>query len=396
VLSKCNLYRYSTYARSPLETANEVKYGIPGVPNYHYEHCALRLATLNKGGTLMGCKHTGYDREIDGKIRRLVTPTFENSNNWTAPLLSFSMGKALPAYYMWWEKAPVGKWRKLQWVPPAAQDHYKFDESPAYPDTLFIGGLTGTHSFSYAMSTYSAELYLGFNGRRDLIAWEYKWTNPAESVAAGGPPALPGSNPSKYILGRWREPQLPWSSPRNFVPEAVDQTAAAGKVTAAAQGAWDAPNVFDYHSAPASRRQFTVSAYVHFNNGNTPVRQNRAEGLPHHVSHESGSSGLSAINWGNYFDDADAAVTAGNVWHLGKEFKRFNATTWTTELRDSGSGSWSNMEVTSWRGSASYHSICNRVYNPSTYNTAKYNASTFAGQYFAAGDAPCPRWGSAR
>jgi hypothetical protein len=167
--------------------------------------------------------------------------------------------------------------------------------------------------------------------------WEYLWENPAEKVAAGGPPALPGANATKLILGRWREPQLPWSSPRNFRP-AVVGTAPSGYSRQAAAKAkavhsWDAPTVFGFvgTGAPASSRHtFTVSAYVYLRQL-APVYQNMSEGLPaltfSHLNDrgERVNSGTESIDWKSYFADAPAATLVGNLWHVGKEFAPPNA-----------------------------------------------------------------------
>jgi len=211
---------------------------------------------------------SGYDREMTAtnKIRRFVTPTWENSNDWTDPLLSYTIGEV---------RSPE--------VESPAQDYLDFDTSPAYPDTLFIGANTGGTESSYGVmsgQTWDDGYDFALRGVRDLVMWEYLWANPLEAVAPGGPPALPGANATKIILGRWREPQLPWSSPRNFVPRqlAYGSTSAHAAYSSASYDhmlgpnpaviaihSWDAPTVFGaaVRGAPsASRAAFTVATYL--------------------------------------------------------------------------------------------------------------------------------------
>lgn len=267
------------YLRSPAEVAAEETYGIPGLPQEKEEFCARDLAVA-RGGSPFGCAQvTGYDRQMTGGfIRRFVTPNWENSNDWTDPLSSYNMGEAI-TYERWHNRK--SRFASVQ----SAQDDLDFDTSPYYPDTLFIGN-SKINSRHYQFSTVDFTK----RGVRDIVMWEYAWENPAETVAAGGPPALPGEDATKLILGRWREPQLPWSSPRNFRPEPVGNPTqpdgSAGSRQAAAKAklvhTWDPPSVFGFvvGGAPAaSRHTFTVSSYVYLRKF-APVYQNASEGLP--------------------------------------------------------------------------------------------------------------------
>ena len=318
------------YLRSPAEVQAEETYGIPGLPQERGEFCA-RANKVALGGSPFGCDTvTGYDRQMrDGYIRRFVTPTWENSNGWTDSLSSYNMGEAIR--YSAWSRYNSNERHISHTSIESAQDHLQFDTSPHYPDTLFIGNSRGTSGGS-GSDGFDYSRGVGGGGVRDIVMWEYTWENFAEKVAAGGPPALPGADAKKIILGRWREPQLPWSSPRNFRPAAVGTTGGGSRQLAAkckAVHTWDPPTVFGFidTGAPASsRHSFTVSTYVYLRQ-HAPVYQNMSEGLPRLIDFSDASagrdrqrSGTESIDWKSYFADAPARTQVGNLWHLGREF----------------------------------------------------------------------------
>ena len=165
------------YLRSPVEAAAEVLYGVAGVP--HHDKAATARCQgvmVQEGGTPLRCPSTGYDREMaDGKIRRFVTPTWENSNDWTDPLLTYTMGESAPFEFD--SSADAGEYSTLITVLDIpAQSFFQFDTSPAYPNTLFIGGNKQSTEYSYGRRPITGDVFdFSKRGVRDLVMWEYLW-----------------------------------------------------------------------------------------------------------------------------------------------------------------------------------------------------------------------------
>jgi hypothetical protein len=140
------------------------------------------------------------------------------------------------------------------------------------------------------------------------------WQNPLEAVAAGGAPSLPGISAKKMILGRWREPQLPWSSPRNFAPQQLEPKRghADANWAVTAVHSWDAPTVFGdpvSGATSASRAAFTISTYLWLRHWK-PVFQDTSQLFPTPIFHHRMAdgeqraditfdvhSGTTAIDW---------------------------------------------------------------------------------------------------
>jgi hypothetical protein len=276
------------YERSPAEKLAERKFNVPGVPF----NC-MRYST--------GCnEQTGYDVELPSqKIRRFVTPTSDNNPGWLIEnIKSRTLGEPLfetsDTWTRWsapYEKSPYDMTGKK--TTANALDHgYSFDESPAYPNTLFIG-----------RTEYDRE-----DTSDGIIAWDYAWENPDEEVDPGGPPTVPGK---KYILGRWREPQLPWSLPRAFPPDVIARERTAiwkGYTSSRASGsledgenlslqyAWDPPTL--PARARDAREKIAVSSYVYLRQYE-PVYQNLSVSVPENKDEK--------IDWAAYFAEAPSA-----------------------------------------------------------------------------------------
>ena len=372
------------YERSPAEAKAEEKVGVSGLPlspatrdaitgRYSPAQRCFRGESVTVGGSPHACDQAGYERSLpDGTVRRYVTPTWDNSNNWTHNMYEMSM---------------------IREGGPDAGGKLQFDTSPAYPNTLFIGGHTECKGFVYYGSTRSPDNFDHCaNGVRYLTAWEYLWKNPEEVGSSLNPPALdasaaPTNESKKYILGRWREPQLPWSLPRNFQPkdfigagvtkancthsamyagipnrystEGRDELKRRKKLCDAhkfgAGVVWDPPTITSEACVGDATllgnditdskpfEPYVVSSYV-YPRTHVPVYQDSDVGLPKLVPayvetttkrrldwdvgryvtwHENitYNGGTTTIDWNAYYAPAAEDVVVGNLWHIGEEFR---------------------------------------------------------------------------
>ena len=309
--------------RSPAEVNHEYKYNILGLPvRVGGGRCWTKMP-IAVGGAKLACGDQGYDyTDAGGNLRRYVTPTWENGMEWR--LLTRSLEGESNAF----EKNAV--------------EFLDFDVSPAYPGALFVGGLDALYA-SYEQSTdIEAKPLINSDKRYDkvrqhsyvlggvsyVIMWEPGWVNPYERGSANvTAPPLPGVSSKRLILGRWREPQLPWSTPRNFAPTAYIKEKPSGYE-------WDAPSLPRPNTTAEIGDGFTVAAYVWmrhfrpvFQNSSSPPSTNVLAAEEAQYGHDTNGlryaspvyNGTTTIDWANYHVEVKGA-TVGNILHVGVEF----------------------------------------------------------------------------
>ncbi|EEH51983.1 uncharacterized protein MICPUCDRAFT_53436 [Micromonas pusilla CCMP1545] len=309
--------------RSPAEVNHEYKYNILGLPvRVGGGRCWTKMP-IAVGGAKLACGDQGYDyTDAGGNLRRYVTPTWENGMEWR--LLTRSLEGESNAF----EKNAV--------------EFLDFDVSPAYPGALFVGGLDALYA-SYEQSTdIEAKPLINSDKRYDkvrqhsyvlggvsyVIMWEPGWVNPYERGSANvTAPPLPGVSSKRLILGRWREPQLPWSTPRNFAPTAYIKEKPSGYE-------WDAPSLPRPNTTAEIGDGFTVAAYVWmrhfrpvFQNASSPPSTNVLAAEEAQYRHDTNGrkyaspvyNGTTTIDWANYHVEVNGA-TVGNILHMGVEF----------------------------------------------------------------------------
>lgn len=219
------------FRRSPSEIAAETKYGMPGVPHSEchdelIEHQNGRHTvngrTPEEGGFKYPCESWGWEMEVgvdrggdnstsssSASFRRFVTPNWENGQDW----MLFTLNR---------------RTLRSSFSPTEATSLWSLDESSAYPDVLFAGGLTLPPYIHHRFGGVTDFMNIGpspkyfyrpswKDGEYHMVMFNHSWVNLAESGSAPEPPAMPGIS-IKSIAGRWREPQLLWSSPRSFMP----------------------------------------------------------------------------------------------------------------------------------------------------------------------------------